>query len=59
VEYAAGEEEAAVAARRRAFITSGHHHAYKSPGVALACCTDALKPVVFKIEAMRDDTPPV
>ena len=31
-------------------LGGGNHPAYRSPGVALACCTDALKPVVFRIE---------
>ena len=36
-------------------MSGGDHIGLKSPGTAIACCTDAFKPVVFKIEAAGDN----
>jgi len=34
-------------------LSGGDHFGYESPGVVIACCTDAFKPVVFKIERIE------
>ena len=34
-------------------LGGGSHPAFKSPNVAIACCSDGMKPVVFKIERIE------
>ncbi len=36
--------------------TGGNFPWAGQPGVAISCCTDGLRPVVFKLERMEDDT---
>ena len=39
-------------------MSGGNHIGMKQEGLAIACCTDAFKPVVFKIEAAGDNVVP-
>lgn len=38
-------------------MSGGSHIGLKDPGTAIACCTDAFKPVVFKIEDAGENQP--
>ena len=36
-------------------LNGGNRHYVKSPGTAIVCCTDAMKPVLFKIERLDEE----
>ena len=42
----------------RTVAFGGEHHFMKTPGSAIVCCTDGMKPVVFRLERVDSSAGP-